>query len=221
MAQAAADAGLSLLATTDHGPAMPDAPHLWHFHNYKALPRKLCGVWLLKGVEANICGQDGSLDMNESELAFCDWIVASMHKDCVRFERTKENITKSYLAALENPLIDVIGHPSEDSFPYDYLPVLKKCKDMNKFVELNESSLKWKHGAMRNAAEIYRICKKERIPIVVSSDAHFHQLVGKAPIAEQLLNELNFPQELIANLDAARIMAHAEQKHGSLFTEND
>lgn len=221
MAQGAADAGLSLLATTDHGPTMPDAPHLWHFHNYKILPRKLCGVWLLKGVEANIRDLDGTLDMDESELSFCEWIIASMHRDCVTFERTKENITKSYLAALDNPLIDVIGHPTEDSFPYDYLPVLKKCKETGTFVELNESSLRWKKGALKNAAEVYRICKNEQIPIVINSDAHFHQLVGKAPLAQQLLTEIAFPQALIANLDAARIMAHAEQKHGKLFSEND
>ena len=61
MATAAAQQGLKLLAITDHGPASPDAPHLWHFHNYKILPRRIAGVWLLKGVEANIVDEYGSL----------------------------------------------------------------------------------------------------------------------------------------------------------------
>ena len=38
---------MKLLGITDHGPAMPDAPHLWHFHNYKILPHEICGVQML------------------------------------------------------------------------------------------------------------------------------------------------------------------------------
>ncbi len=220
MAQGAADAGISLLATTDHGVGSPDAPHLWHFHNYKILPRKLCGVWLLKGVEANICGADGTLDMDEKELAFCEWVVASMHTPCVQYERTPENVTKAYLGALDNPLIDVLGHPTEDVFPYDYEPVLKKCKEAGVFVEMNESSLRWKKGALKNAQTVYAICKKWEIPIVVDSDAHFHQLVGKAPLSQQLLADLEFPTSLIANLDSAYIMECATKKRGIQFTDN-
>lgn len=33
MAAKAAALGYAALAITDHGPAMPDAPHMWHFAN--------------------------------------------------------------------------------------------------------------------------------------------------------------------------------------------
>ena len=39
MAAAAKDCGYKALAITDHAPAMPDAPHRWHFENPTALPR--------------------------------------------------------------------------------------------------------------------------------------------------------------------------------------
>ena len=35
--------GMKALAITDHGPAMSDAPHMWHFANQTALPLVLHG----------------------------------------------------------------------------------------------------------------------------------------------------------------------------------
>lgn len=46
--------GIRLFATTDHGPAMADAPHFWHFVNLRVLPRMVDGVGILRGIEANI-----------------------------------------------------------------------------------------------------------------------------------------------------------------------
>ena len=43
MAAKAAALGFAALAITDHGPAMPDAPHMWHFANQTALPLVLHG----------------------------------------------------------------------------------------------------------------------------------------------------------------------------------
>ena len=43
MAAKAAALGYAALAITDHGPAMPDAPHMWHFANQTALPLVLHG----------------------------------------------------------------------------------------------------------------------------------------------------------------------------------
>jgi putative hydrolase len=221
MAQGAADAGIKLFATTDHGPGSPDSPHLWHFHNYKILPRKICGVWLLKGVEANIMDEFGSIDMNEKELSFCEWVIASYHTSCVTFRRTSELVTQGYQKLCENPLIDVIGHPTTAMFPCDFEAVLKTAKEYGKLIELNEGSLQWKPGAMENAAQCYGLCKKLGVPIVVNSDAHYHTLVGKYPLSEKLLEELDFPNELIYSLDADRIMELAARKRGVCFEESN
>ena len=53
MAAAAKDCGYKALAITDHAPAMPDAPHRWHFENPTALPRTIDGMVMLYGAEAN------------------------------------------------------------------------------------------------------------------------------------------------------------------------
>lgn len=217
MAAAAAQQGLKLLAITDHGPGSPDAPHLWHFHNYKILPRMINGVWLLKGVEANIMDENGTLDMDEKELAFCEWVIASYHKPCVHFPRESALVTQGYRKVCENPAVDVIGHFTTDFFPCNYEAVASYCKESGKLIELNESSLQWKKGALQNAYIAYAACKKIGVPIVVNTDAHYHTLVGKVPLATQLLEALDFPHDLILNLDAQRMMEMAEQKRDIRF----
>lgn len=213
-AAAAKSQGLELLAVTDHGPAMPDAPHPWHFHNYKILPREIDGVKMLYGVEANIIDEHGTLDMDETELAFCEWVVASYHTHCVKFARTPELVSQGYRGVCENPWVDVIGHPTTAMFPFDYEPILRLFKESGKLVELNESSLQWKRGALENAKTVYALCKKYEIPIVLNTDAHYAGLIGKTPLAEQLLCDLDFPAHLIVNLEAARLTELAAQKRG-------
>ena len=217
MAAAAAQTGVKLLGITDHGPGSPDAPHLWHFHNYKVLPRRLCGVHMLYGVEADIMDEYGNLDMDEHELSFCEWVVASYHTACVSFERTPEAVTQGYLRLCRNPLVDVIGHPTTAMFPCDYEAVVRQIRDSGKLVEINESSLRWKPAALENAYRFYAVCRDMQVPIVVNTDAHFSGLVGKTPLAEQVLREIGFPDALNYSLDADRLMAIAAEKRGIQF----
>ena len=78
MAAKAAALGYAALAITDHGPAMPDAPHMWHFANQTALPLVLHGVAMMYGAEANVMDTNGGLDFAQSRLRALDWVVASM-----------------------------------------------------------------------------------------------------------------------------------------------
>ena len=59
LARSAEEKGLEAIAVTDHGIGMEDSPHIWHFHNLKAIPRQIGGVKILYGCEANILNSDG------------------------------------------------------------------------------------------------------------------------------------------------------------------
>lgn len=83
MAAKAAALGYAALAITDHGPAMPDAPHMWHFANQTALPPVLHGVAMMYGAEANVMDTNGGLDFAQSRLRALDWVVASIHSPCI------------------------------------------------------------------------------------------------------------------------------------------
>ena len=58
---------------------------------------------ILKGIEVNI-RPDGTLDVDDADLATRDWVVASVHS---RFDH---NPTERMLAAMESPYVDCIGH---------------------------------------------------------------------------------------------------------------
>ena len=58
---------------------------------------------VLKGIEANIRA-DGSLDVDDDDLAQLDWVVASLHTS---FDRSP---TERIVGVMDNPHVDCIGH---------------------------------------------------------------------------------------------------------------
>lgn len=210
--ECAAEYGLKAIAMTDHMVNMPDSPHLWHFENMKILPRSICGVYVLKGAEANIIDANGSLDIDRSLSGKLEWIVASMHRQTFPESDYYAN-TKAYIAAAKNPLIDVIGHCTTAYFPFDMEKTLKVFKEYDKLVEINESSIMRKKGSRQNSIEVLKLCKKYRIPIVVDTDCHYCELIGQTPISAQLIENTDFPKELIFNSDWENIRRRVLKKH--------
>ena len=74
--------GIKILGTSEHAPSMPGAPHRWYFGNMRVLPRVINGVTLLKGCEANIMKEDGTLDMNDHDARALDYMIVSLHEPC-------------------------------------------------------------------------------------------------------------------------------------------
>ena len=132
MARAAHDAGLEAIAVTDHGMMLPDAPHSWHFHNLKNIPREICGVKILYGIEANILDLDGNIDPLEDEIyKKLDIVNASIHSPCYAAERGGDH-TGAYLNIVNDPRVDVICHSGTAAYPYDYERIIKLAGENRK-----------------------------------------------------------------------------------------
>ncbi len=209
----AAEAGLKILALTDHGPTMPDAPHLWHFYNLTILPRKINGVVILKGAEANIIDYDGHLDIDEVCYKSLEWINVSFHRESCKPGSVEEH-TRAYLAVAQNPYVDVIAHSGTEIFRYDYEAGVKAFKEYGKLVEINEGSQRVRTDSLKNCAEIAKLCKKYEVPVVVSSDAHYKTSLGAYTASLRMLEEIDFPENLILNADIARFCAYLKEKRG-------
>lgn len=208
----AAREGLTAVGMTDHAVNMPDSPHIWHFENLKALPRKIEGVTVLKGAEVNIIDTDGGIDLPERLTKRLEWIVASFHSQTYP-PATAEEHTQTYInAAKNNPCIDAIGHPASGMFPFEMEPALKAFRDNGKLVEINESALFNKKMGRENTVEIIKLCKKMEVPVAVSTDCHFCYMIGKMPESVKLLQELDFPEELVVNADWQRLKAFLQTK---------
>ncbi|MCI8497058.1 MAG: phosphatase [Clostridiales bacterium] len=212
IAAAAAELGLKAVALTDHGCALPDAPHIWHFDNLRIIPDMICGVRVYRGVEANILNTAGEIDIPKYALDRLEWVVASMHLQTAKFS-TQEEVTEAWLNVAKNPYVDVIGHCGTPQYVFDYERVIPEFGRNGKIVEINNASFLMRKNSVDHCREIARLCKKYEVPVIVDSDAHYHALVGRVDRALHMLEEIDFPQELIMNLDYNRILKYIEKRN--------
>jgi DNA polymerase (family 10) len=107
----AGELGYEYFAITDHAPnlymqRMTDDKILAQRARVEALRPRFPAMTLLHGTELNI-DPDGGVDWDGSFLAGFDLTVASVHS---HFNQSREEMTRRVLRAIENPLVDVIGH---------------------------------------------------------------------------------------------------------------
>lgn len=198
--QCAKEAGLRGVAITDHGPELFDGAPLLYFRNMDLISDEMYGVRILRGVEANILDADGRIDLPPEVLGRLDWVIASIHAP--EFEASDyEACTSAYLGALDNPYVDMLGHTGRGRFFYDYKTVIERLVEREKIMEFNEHSFD-KPGAEERCLEIAKLCKKYGARACVGSDAHFAAAVGEVPRTLQMLKEIDYPENLILNLNA-------------------
>ena len=199
----AARVGMDGFAVTEHAPAMPDAPHLWFFHNLKNLPRELYGQKLLVGAEVNILDLDGNLDLDSGILSRLDVVNASIHSPVYKNNGEPDH-TSAYEAMVKDPYVDIICHSGSPSYAYDYEYIVKLAAEHNKLIEINNHSFFVRKTSIPNCKRIAELCKKYGTGIVVSSDAHFFTDIGNYTHALELLDEIDFPEELVMNTTYAK-----------------
>lgn len=198
MAKTASERGLEAIAITDHAPAMPDAPHVWHFQNLKNIPREIYGVKILYGAELNILDLEGNVDIDPELLAKLDVVNASIHGPVYK-DADADDHTSAYMAAVNNPYIDIICHSGSPAYTYDYEMVISAAKKNHKLIEINNHSFAVRKSSIPNCRRIAEICKEQEVGIVVSSDAHISFDLGDYEDALGMLKEISFPEKLVIN----------------------
>jgi DNA polymerase (family X) len=175
MARAARAAGYEYLAITDHsavvGTRLDPEGLSEHIEAIRALSGtdEVDGITLLAGSEVNIT-PDGSLDYDDDVLAELDWVVASVHSS---FAMDAPTMTGRVVRAIENPLVDVIGHLTgrkiERRPPYelDFEAVLDAAGRSHTMLEINSSP------ARRDLDDPHaRAAAQAGVGIVINCDAH-------------------------------------------------
>lgn len=207
----ASSKGLKLLGTSDHGPAMPGGAHIFYFWNLKVLPREYEGVILLRGCESNIIDFDGNLDLEDDIFPRLDYVIASLHTPCIRPGSVYDN-TRALVNAMESKKIDIIGHAGNPSFPILEEVVVKKAKENDVIIEINNSSFSVREGSAENCTKIAELCKKFGVKVILSSDAHTCFQIGQFGKAEDVMKKINMPEELIMNTDENKIIKYLKNK---------
>lgn len=207
MAKAASEAGLELLAITDHGPKMPGGPDSMYFCNFKVIDPVLYGVEILMGVELNIIDYRGTVDLDLALLKKMKLCIASLHTVCLT-PGTKAENTRALLKAMENPYVNIMGHIDDGHYPMDFEAVIRGAREAGVLIEINNSSLVPGGGrinAEENIPKILRLCEQYGQEVVVNTDSHFPTSVGKFDEALAIMESVRFPEELVVNTDKEKL----------------
>lgn len=219
-AKYASEIGLQLLGTTDHGPLMPDAPHEWYFGNFKVLPRELFGVTMLYGCEANIMDYDGNIDLPLARQEKLDIMIASIHEPVMEANRNPDLNTTAFLKAMDNPNVNIIGHAGNPRFPIHEEELVKKAKEKNILIEINNSSfLTSRLGSDKTCSKLALLCKEYRVKIILNSDAHCCLRIGNFDAAEEILKKINMPEDLIINSSKTDFLNFLKEKGRNIYNK--
>lgn len=176
--------------------------------------KEVTGIDILLGVEANLIGCDGSIDVVDSDFEFLDILLMGHHKliktktrkDFNRLvlanmfgspfnpsqERLNRNTT-GFLKALDKYPIDIITHLNYGC-PTDTLAVAKMAREKGTLIELNGKRINFTDRELLTMAE-------EGVKFIVDSDAHSPERVGECNNAINTIFRLNLPLNQIVNID--------------------
>ncbi len=206
-ARAAKQKGLKLIAMTDHAPGMKNTAPRAFFTNYHVLPNFLHDVEILHGAELNIMDYDGTIDLQEDILKTLDIAIASLHPPCISFGTEKEN-TQACIRAMENPFVDILGHPGDPRYPIDVKKIVQTSKETRCLLEINNASLVpsgFRKGSDVIIEQILNYAMEYEVPVVLGSDAHFYMQIGDFTYCNSLLEKVGFPDELVVNTSVEKL----------------
>lgn len=146
LAEAARAMGMRYLAVCDHSASARYARGLTierleaQRKEIASLNREYGGEFVvLHGAEVDIL-PDGSLDHPDEVLRSLDLVVASVH---TRFHLSAEEQTERIVRAIENPYVDILGHPTgrllleREGYPLDLERVVEAAAERGVAIEIN------------------------------------------------------------------------------------
>jgi DNA polymerase (family 10) len=141
----AREQGYRYIAITDHSKGLGIARGLStekvlaQNKRIKALNKRLRGFRLLSGIEMDI-RSDGTMDYPDEVLKKLDIVIASIHSG---FRQSEEQLTRRLIAAMNNPYVSVIAHPTgrllgeREAYEINMEVFLKAARETGTAIEIN------------------------------------------------------------------------------------
>jgi DNA polymerase (family X) len=178
MVTTAAARGYAYYAVTDHAPdlvmqRMTSEKMLAQREEVRALGGRLAAggtpLTLLHGTELNIA-PDGTVDWPAEFLAGFDLCVASVHS---HFGQPRAEMTRRFIAACENPHVNIIGHPTARKIgkrppvDVDFAELFRACARTGTALEVNAHP-----DRLDLPADHIRAARDAGVKFAIDSDAH-------------------------------------------------
>jgi putative hydrolase len=199
--------GLEGFAVTDHGPAMPGAPHYYHFSNMRMIPREINGIRILRGVETNIINEKGKIDLKDEEIRWgeLEVVIVAMHPRVGYENKGIAKNTEVLIRSLNNPLINIIAHPGNPKYPLDIEAVVAAAKEKGVLIEINNSSNFSRPGSHDKCVEIAREVKRIGWKVVLGTDSHISPMLGVFDDALKIVSEAGLIEDEVVNTSWEKI----------------
>ena len=175
MVAAAKAEGLEYFAITDHSVSSTVANGLdreellEQVARVRELDAEVEGITVLAGSEVDI-RRYGELDYPDEVLEQLDIIVASVHS---HFTLSEAEMTQRIVRAIENPFVNIIGHPTgrllgrRAMYPLNLEEIIEAAAENKTVLEINGSP-----SRLDLDPEFVRMAKKAGVLLAVNTDAH-------------------------------------------------
>lgn len=212
-AQAAEQNGFIAYGVTDHGPK-----HVMYgirkknFKKGRAIVDNLNVKYKDKmkiyfGIEANIIGKDGEIDLTDEQIKLLDYIVVGYHKGTITnfvqyfFARnTKKQIeknTKAYINAVNRYNIAFFSHLNT-YIKVNVKQLAEACAKRGTHIEINNRHFNFSKQDVKDMLDT-------DVKFIISSDAHKAKNIGLVDNALDIVKKYNIPLDRIVNIDKTYI----------------
>lgn len=169
-------------------------------------------IKIFHGIEGNLLNRNGDMDIPDDIMPHLDLLACGFHRFlepvcldknikylfvngfCGRKAREKMIATNtwSYLSAMERYPIDVLVHLQHRAL-VDVKAVCEKAREKDIYIELNEKHIKDIEPCIGDVIE-------SGVKLIVGSDAHTRNAVGRFNNVIALIEKYNIPTERIAGI---------------------
>ncbi len=175
MARAAKALGYTYIGICDHSKAAAYANGLdenrvrSQWDEIDRVDNSVAGIRVLKGIEVDILS-DGQLDFEDAFLAEFDLVVASVHS---KFSMTEKEATERLIRAVQNPHVDILGHPSgrlllsREGYPLNMKAVIDAAAESRTAIEINANPAR-----LEMDWRFLPYAREKRVQIPINTDAH-------------------------------------------------
>ncbi len=177
------------------------------------LQKKYPQIKILLGIESNIIGLDGKIDVYPEDRHMFDVVVVGYHKtfkattwrDFWKFfvpntfnfgwkqsAKRRQMNTEAYINAIKKNQIDIISHLNYGGCQTNCVEIAKVAKEYGTKIELNGKRINFTPKEIRDMVAT-------GVMFVLSSDAHRPERVGRCHRGINVIEKYGIPYEQVAN----------------------